>query len=200
MTRDQAVLWIAFAVPILLGIVACTVDVRERRIPNWISVALFASGMIFHVAVGGLGGLAFSIGGFAVGFVILFVLYAIGGGGAGDVKFMGGVGAWIGAYHTLFVFVISAILMALFVLSVLFLRTLFPSRAGESPARPQSETRGERVGGQREGPGLEDPRLADQKGQKMKGIRMRTPLPYAVPATVAVLLRLLWLVLIHRTL
>jgi prepilin peptidase CpaA len=50
--------------------------------------------------------------GAAVGLLTLLPLYAIGGMGAGDVKLMAGVGAWLGPSLTLWAFVFSALMGA----------------------------------------------------------------------------------------
>ena len=50
-----------------------------------------------------------SLAGAGVGLLTLLPLYSIGGMGAGDVKLMAGVGAWIGPWLTLWAFVSSAL-------------------------------------------------------------------------------------------
>jgi prepilin peptidase CpaA len=47
----------------------------------------------------GDGGIGASLAGTALGFALLFPVYAIGGMGAGDVKMQMGFGAWIGAFY-----------------------------------------------------------------------------------------------------
>lgn len=98
-----------FPVMVAVFTVACLVmDLRARRIPNWLTVPAFALGLLAHTVNGGLAGLAFSFLGFLTGFGILFVLWLIGGGGGGDVKMMGALGAWLGSWLTLMVFIASA--------------------------------------------------------------------------------------------
>jgi prepilin peptidase CpaA len=43
----------------------------------------------------------------------------MGGGGGGDVKLMGAVGVWLGAWYTLIVFLLSAAFAAVFSIAVL---------------------------------------------------------------------------------
>ena len=50
---------------------------------------------------------------------MLILLYAMGGIGAGDVKLMAGVGAWLGAWHTLQVFIIAGLAAGLYSLVLL---------------------------------------------------------------------------------
>ena len=50
--------------------------------------------------------LLWSLAGMGVGLISLLPLYAIGGMGAGDVKLMAGLGAWMGPWLTLGAFVV----------------------------------------------------------------------------------------------
>ena len=51
--------------------------------------------------------------GAALGLGLLLPLYAIGGMGAGDVKLLAGVGAWVGVSNVLWAFVVSVFVGAL---------------------------------------------------------------------------------------
>lgn len=101
-------LWAAVAV-IVFSAAAVVTDLRSLRIPNWLTVPSFAIAVLFHVCVGGWTGLQLSLLGFATGFGILFLLWVIGGGGGGDVKLMGAIGAWVGALPVLAIFIGSAV-------------------------------------------------------------------------------------------
>jgi prepilin peptidase CpaA len=89
---------------------AAVSDLRTRRLPNWLTVPAFAAAVLMHTAVNGLAGLGFALLGFATGFGILLVLWLIGGGGGGDVKLMGALGAWLGVSLTLSVFLLSTLI------------------------------------------------------------------------------------------
>src|SRR5204862_7765310 len=91
-----------------LTLTAAVTDLRTRRLPNWLTVSALAAGLFFHAFLGQ--GIAFSLLGFATGFGILLILWLTGGGGAGDVKLMGAIGAWFGWKWTLYLFVISTVL------------------------------------------------------------------------------------------
>ena len=111
--------WLPVVIIGCITLVAAVIDVRTRRIPNWFTVPVLAGGLIFHTVTGGWGGLLTALGGFVTGFGILLVLWLMGGGGGGDVKLMGAVGAWLGAWLTLIVFLLSAGFAAFFSLVVL---------------------------------------------------------------------------------
>ena len=88
---------------------AAVIDGRSLRVPNWLTFHFLAGGLIFAFWKGGSASLLTSICGRAVGLLTLLPLYSIGGMGAGDVKLMAGVGAWIGPWLTLWAFVSSAL-------------------------------------------------------------------------------------------
>ena len=173
MTAAYAIFLARFLVPAACGVAAAVVDVRQRKIPNWISVPLLVSGLAFRGLTGGWPGLGDAVAGFAVGFGILLGMWLLGGGGGGDVKFMAAVGAWLGWYHLLFVFVLSAILVLPLVIGVLCARFL-----RKKPSQHRVETPGT---DNAEGP-----------------VRRPGTVPYAVPATAAILVRLAWLLVIGR--
>lgn len=70
-------------------------EVRENRIPNWLTYAGMALGLGLS-AFSGRPALLSSFGGLAVGFGFLFVFFLFGGVGGGDVKLMGAAGALMG--------------------------------------------------------------------------------------------------------
>jgi prepilin peptidase CpaA len=102
--------------------VAAFTDLRTKKLPNWLTVPSFVVGLLFHVVAGAIHeglsgaahGLLFALAGFATGFSILLGLWLIGGGGAGDVKLMGALGAWLGFKTTLYVFFLSTCLIVIF--------------------------------------------------------------------------------------
>ena len=59
---------------------------------QWQVLAYFALGCLVGLLLGAIPGM-----GGAIGLVLLLPAYAIGGMGAGDVKLLAGVGAWVGA-------------------------------------------------------------------------------------------------------
>ncbi|MFH0903379.1 MAG: A24 family peptidase [Pseudomonadota bacterium] len=86
-----------FEIAFCTGMVAAGLcDLKTRRVPNKLNIALFVGGLLVRVAVGGLASMAWGIAGAAVGFVVLLVPFQIRWLGAGDVKLIMAAGAWLG--------------------------------------------------------------------------------------------------------
>lgn len=76
---------------------ACWFDVRTRRIPNWLTFPAAALGLAAATVAHGGPGTVASVAGFLIGLALFFPLFALKGLGAGDVKLMGALGAWLGS-------------------------------------------------------------------------------------------------------
>jgi prepilin peptidase CpaA len=88
---------LAMLLTLAIFIAACMiVDVRSRRIPNAVSGTAILVGLALNTAYFGMHGLLTSLAGCAAAIAVLFVPFALGGIGAGDVKMMGAVGAFLG--------------------------------------------------------------------------------------------------------
>ena len=102
-----------------LLVVASISDCRSYRIPNWLTFggALFAllSGMVM-ARTPGVGAVQ-ALSGLALGFVLLLPGYALGLMGAGDVKLMAMVGAFLGAGATFQAVLLSFIASGVFALA-----------------------------------------------------------------------------------
>ena len=93
-------------------IVAAVIDGLQLKVPNWITFPMILSGWIYSGMLSdyaGWEGLGYSLVGTAVGLALLMPAYAIGGMGAGDVKLLAGVGAWVWGTHTLYAFAVSTL-------------------------------------------------------------------------------------------
>ena len=96
----------------LLGWAAVS-DWTSRRIPNWITFTLVLTGLAqaaFGTGPVGIGGAAAGVG---VAFALTFIYFALGAMCAGDVKLLAGVGAWLGPWGAIQVFLAEAIIGAL---------------------------------------------------------------------------------------
>jgi prepilin peptidase CpaA len=124
--------WPIWVVTITL-VVAAVIDGLKLKVPNWITFPMIISGWIYSVALSdyaGWDGLMYSILGTVVGLALLLPAYAIGGMGAGDVKLLAGVGAWVWSTTTLYAFAVSAVVGGIIaVLMVLFRRKWFKHQA-----------------------------------------------------------------------
>jgi len=168
----------AVADVIVIGfcLTACVLDLRYRRIPNILTAVAALGGVIFAAALGGLSGAGLSLAGCILGGALFFPLFALGGLGAGDVKLVAAIGAWLGPLDVMWVCLFAA--MAGGVLAVVvalmrgyarnllnnmrFIGTYWRTQGvGPVPGLTLSETRG--------------PRLA-----------------YALPITVGVIVALWW--------
>jgi len=95
--------------------VAVYVELKERRIPNWLTLSGMALGLLIAYLNHAL---ASSIIGLLIGFGFLFIFYVFGGVGGGDVKLMGASGALLGVHliqpalvYTAFIGAFLAIMM-----------------------------------------------------------------------------------------
>lgn len=158
-----------------LAILFCTLgmavltDLRERKVPNWLILVGVLAALVYHALTtptSGLFGassdaisLIAALGGIAIGFTALFPLYLLRAMGAGDVKLMMMVGAFLGPLQTLGIVVLTfaaggvlAIVMTLWqrsfhqlAVNLRFMLTTSAARAigGESPRfEPLQQTAG----------------------------------------------------------
>lgn len=94
---------------------AAVIDCRTMRIPNWLTVSGMVYGLLYNAthATSTTAGLATAAGGAVTGLALFLPLYLIRVLGAGDVKLMVAIGAFLGALATLkaavFVFVAGGI-------------------------------------------------------------------------------------------
>jgi prepilin peptidase CpaA len=100
--------WPVWILSVVL-VVAAAIDGWKLKVPNWITFPLILGGWVYSTSCFGWEGLGWSVLGTVVGLGLLLPAYAIGGMGAGDVKLLAGVGAWVWATETLYAFCVSAI-------------------------------------------------------------------------------------------
>lgn len=119
----------------VLGVVLTLATYRDLKfavIPKWITVTAFPIGVLFNVvrcawlahaskptwlwtdagtALGALDGLLFALAGFLFGFVFFTSLWMLGVAGGGDVKLCAAIGAWVGPMWTLWIIVVSIVIV-----------------------------------------------------------------------------------------
>ena len=88
-------------VAILFAIVATVYDIRSRVIPDWIAASLLACAALgIATDLSGLTWMNYVYGA-ALGFALMFPLYALGGFGGGDLKLVVAIGAALGPWALL---------------------------------------------------------------------------------------------------
>jgi prepilin peptidase CpaA len=89
--------------------VACVFDLRTRRIPNFLTFGGAALAVLYAGTAHGFTGLTYSVGGWLAGALIFLPLFVLGGLGAGDVKLMACVGAFVGPTQALWTALYAAL-------------------------------------------------------------------------------------------
>ncbi|HBP88106.1 MAG TPA: prepilin peptidase [Nitrospiraceae bacterium] len=100
-------------------VVAAVTDVREGRIPNWLTASLTVFGMGVQSWQHGWDGFLFSLGGLGLGLACLMFFYIKGGMGAGDVKLLGAIGTILGPSQVVVAFAFAAMLGGIYSLALL---------------------------------------------------------------------------------
>jgi prepilin peptidase CpaA len=94
-------------------------DVRARRIPNWLTYGSLSAALGLRIYWEGWHGLGQGAEGMLAGGGVFFLFFLVRGMGAGDVKLMAAVGAWVGAWPAVLVMVYTA--LAGFVIAVFYM-------------------------------------------------------------------------------
>lgn len=106
-------------VTLLSSVVAAFTDVVRFKVYNVLTLPLIASGVVYHAMVDGVDGVGVSIAGMFAGLAVLTLPFLMGGMGAGDLKLLAGVGAWVGVPCIIYVFVIAGLLSGAFAIAML---------------------------------------------------------------------------------
>jgi prepilin peptidase CpaA len=104
----------------VLLVVAVRWDVLHHRIPNSATGLGFAMGCLLGAVASGFPGLYRSLGGAVVGLLCLLPFHLLRGMGAGDVKLMAAVGAFLGPLTTAFAAALTLVAGALIALGIVF--------------------------------------------------------------------------------
>jgi prepilin peptidase CpaA len=116
------------ALPLLFTLVIAWRDLKTRRIPNYLTLGAALAGLGFQLGFYGWGGLVHGLLGLALGFGLLLIPYLLGGMGAGDVKALAALGAWLGPGRTFQFFLYMAIAGGLIALAALLWKGLLGAR------------------------------------------------------------------------
>ncbi|MGQ9503515.1 MAG: A24 family peptidase [Thermogutta sp.] len=151
------------AAGITAGLAAIT-DLRQRRIPNVITVPAAVMGLVFHAFLPFGEGWLFALTGFAAGAALLLLPYLLGGGGMGDIKLLAALGSWLGPAWILVAFAAGIVVGA-----VLTLICLISGRSFEELVGIKAD--------------LIVPKKKSSEPRAMKALPLRNKkaLPFAVP-------------------
>jgi Flp pilus assembly protein protease CpaA len=115
--------WSFFCLLMLLLCIAARIDFRTARIPKKVSIIIALTGVLANVVRGGylalagcelwlldsgsvwvglIDGFLFAVAGLLFAFIVYFGMFVLNCCGGGDVKLGAAIGAWIGAYYTIF--------------------------------------------------------------------------------------------------
>ena len=95
---------------------AAVEDWRTRRIRNWLTLTLVVTGLMQSFTAAATVSPTRAALGLLVGFALPLALFLIGALGAGDVKLMAGIGAWVGPLAVLYIFAAEAVIGMVIVL------------------------------------------------------------------------------------
>src|SRR5215210_7805328 len=96
------------AAVVVVAFTALLFDVRTRRIPNWLTFGAAAAGVVYATFVAGPSGAGTAAAGWLAGVALFFPVFALGGMGAGDVKLLGALGAWLGPVESVWLAMFAA--------------------------------------------------------------------------------------------
>jgi prepilin peptidase CpaA len=159
-------------------VVAAVIDGWKLKVPNWLTFPLIIGGWVYSLAVAGWAGLAWSLVGTGVGLALLLPAYAIGGMGAGDVKLLAGVGAWVWGTVTFYAFCWSAIVGGVIAVAMVLFRRNWKHHAGQLHAIVTEIMV------------VRDPnRLSEIAAERKNSMLL---LPYGIPIAIGTILYFIW--------
>jgi prepilin peptidase CpaA len=128
-------------IPAALASLAAVIDVRSRRIPNWLTLVALVSGVVVHVLRMGIAGVPVALAGAALGLCVLLPFYVIHAIGAGDVKLLAGLGALVGPQALVSVVIYAALVGGAISFVLLARRGRLQASRAEIMTRPTKLTR-----------------------------------------------------------
>jgi prepilin peptidase CpaA len=126
-------LLIRFAPLFVLLAIGSLIDLRDRRIPNWLTMGIALAGIAQSFMAYPTVSPSHSLAGFGVGFILPLILFLLNAIGGGDVKLLAAVGAWVGPVNIILIFIAKDLVGLVIVLAQAMvqgrLRTLFRNSA-----------------------------------------------------------------------
>ncbi len=96
-------------VALLLAITAAVWDVRQHRIPNWLTLPGIVVGVVLRGALLGWKGFGSAVEGCLLAGGVMFLFYMVRAMGAGDVKLMAAIGSLVGPGQAMNIVLATAI-------------------------------------------------------------------------------------------
>ena len=96
-------------IALAVAFAAVAFDLHTRRIPNLLSLGGAIVALSYGVVTGGFSGLGVSAAGWGAGLAVFLPLFLLGGLGAGDVKLVACLGAWLGPSMALWTALFAAL-------------------------------------------------------------------------------------------
>lgn len=169
--------WQVWVVSCVL-IVAAVIDGIQLKVPNWITFPFIITGWVVSGVTLGWPGLGLSLLGTVIGLALLLPAYSVGGMGAGDVKLLAGVGAWMHGSHTFYAFAFSAVVGAVLAVGMVLFRGVFQKHALQFVAIAQEIMT------------VRDPNKLSEIAAKRKSSMML--LPYGIPIAIGSIMYFAW--------
>jgi prepilin peptidase CpaA len=94
---------------LIIALIAAVIDVRQHRIPNWLTYPGIVMGIALRSGLLGWRGLLSSVLGCVLAGGIVFLFYMVRAMGAGDVKLLAAIGSLLGPSDALVVLVATAL-------------------------------------------------------------------------------------------
>jgi len=126
-----------FGFSMAVGLTATVTDLRNRTIPNWLSLTALLVGLAARTYLYGWSGAADAGLGVLIGFAVFLVFFLLGGMGGGDVKLMAAFGAILGREQILTAAIWTALAGGLMALGYLAFKKL--RRAVKKERRAEDE-------------------------------------------------------------
>lgn len=196
---DMGFAWVFCIALIGLTGIAAWVDTHKAKVPNRLTVLIFALGLVINAVRGGwlaadnhpvwlllqteggawwlgaIDGLLFALTGFLVIFAIMVGLWIFNLSGGGDVKLLAAVATWLGLLFFLMVWMVTLVVLVLWTIGQLLV--------GGSMSPRQVKKRLEAMGKQKE----------RGAGQPPAGKRGKLKTTFSFPLAIATAIVLMWL-------
>jgi prepilin peptidase CpaA len=102
----------------LTVLTAAITDLYDSRVPNWLTMPATVLALCFQSALDGMQGVMSGVAGWLTGFTLFIFFYVKGGMGAGDVKLIAAIGAFVGPARVLWISLYTALFGGIYALGI----------------------------------------------------------------------------------